>query len=120
MTLLDELPHRCTIKKSIPVQDDLAGDLDEPEIVDTDVAVWFQPASDREITIYQRRDQVVTHKAYFRGNPGVRPGYLLFPADGPHVACPFSGSTMEVKSANETTAGLGLLYGVMVEELQPR
>jgi hypothetical protein len=102
------------------VQDEYLGDSDDPELVQSDVAVWFQPASDREVTMYQRRDQVVTHKAYFRGNPGVRPGYLLIPADGPHLACPFTGSIMEVKSSNETTAGIGLLWAVMCEERQQR
>ena len=118
--LPDRLPHRCTIRLSLPLQDDILGDVDETQLVDSDVACWVQPASDREITLYQRRDQVVTHKVYFKGNPGLRPGYIIIPADGPEIACPFAGANLEVRSANEATAGLGVLWRIMAEELQPR
>lgn len=120
MILPDQLPHRCTIRKSRPDQDELLGEVDDPQTVDTDVHVWIQPASNSEITQFQRRDQEVTHKAYFKGNPGVRPGYFLVPADGPTIACPVAGATLEVKSGAEATAGLGLLWKVMCREIQPR
>jgi hypothetical protein len=120
MSLPDQLPHLCAIYKSAPLQDEILGDLDDSLLVTASLACWFQPASDREITRFQRRDQEVTHKAFFKGNPGVRPGYVLIPTDGPTIDCPFAGATMEVMSANETTAGLGLLWAVMCREVQPR
>jgi hypothetical protein len=120
MSLPDNLPHLCDITKSIPVRDEYNADIDEPEDFLLNEPCWVQPASDREINIFQRRDQVVTHTVYFRGNPGIRPGYIITPKDGAYLACPFAGATLEVKSANETTAGLGLLWKAMCEEIQPR
>lgn len=115
MSLPDSLPHLCDITRSVAAQDEYGGDYDVPETVESDRACWVQPASDREVTIYQRRSQNVTHKVYFRGNPGVGPGYIITPSNGE-----FSGKTLEVRSAAEATAGTGLLYRVMVEEIQPR
>ncbi len=120
--LPDQLPHLANISKSAHIPDDMAADLDQPKDVagQAAVACWVQPAGKSEIARFQRRDQNVTHTVYFKGNPNVRPGYIITPADGPVVACPFAGATLEVKAANETTAGLGLLWAVMVEEIQPR
>ena len=122
--LPDNLPHFVTIKQSANVPDDIAADYDDPITVNEgetneQVACWVQPAGKSEVLRFQRRDQNVTHTVYFRGNPNVRPGYILIPADGT-VACPFAGATLEVKAVNETTAGLGVLWAVICEELQPR
>ena|SRR3990167_5313364 len=115
MSLPENLPHLCDITQSAWLPDEFAADRDEPEAVSTDTACWVQPASNNEVNIFQRREQKVTHKVYFLGNPGVKPGYILTPTTGPFV-----GKTLEVKSEAECTAGTGLLYRVMVEELQPR
>src|SRR5688572_13494428 len=117
--LPDHLPHLCDIKTSYTLPDELSGDVDDPTVADEDVACWIQPASDNEINRFKRRDQNVTHRVYFKGNPGVKPGYILRPKDG-RITCPFAGAWLEVKSSAETTAGLGLLWSVMCEELQPR
>lgn len=113
--LPDELPHLATIKESAWIPDEFAADMDEPESVETDRACWVQPASDREITQFQRRDQSITHTVYFRGNPSLRPGFVIYPTSGP-----FSGATLEVKSCNECTAGTGLLWKATCDEVQPR
>lgn len=119
MSLPENLPHSCDVKKSVPVQDDLGGDLEELQAFLTNQECWVQPASDREITQFQRRDQNVTHSVYFHGNPGIRPGYVVEPKDGA-IACPFAGASLEVRSVNEATAGLGVLWKAMCEEVQPR
>lgn len=120
--LYDELPHRCSIAQSRYVPDDIAGEYDDPEDVagQDDVACWCQPASKTTVTEFQRRSQRVTHTVYFRGNPGIDVGYILTPADGPQVDCPWAGATLEVKAVDETTAGLGLLWGAVCELVQAR
>ena len=120
MSLPDNLIHTCRIKQSAHVVDDIAADYDDPIIVNEDeddevVDCWIQSLGNSEIIQYQRRDQRVTHTVFFRGNPNVRPGYIIIPASGP-----FEGATMEVRSATECTAGTGLLWEVIVEEIQPR
>lgn len=120
MSLPENLPHLADIYVLKPVQDEIGGDHEEAQLSESDVACWVQPASDREITQFQRRDQNVTHSVYFQGNPGLRPGYVIVPKDGAQASCPFAGATLEVKSANETTAGLGVLWKVMCEEVQQR
>ena len=119
MSLPDNLPHKCTISRSVTVEDGLGGDYDDLQTVESDRACWVQPASDSEINRFQRREQNVTHKVYFRGNPSVGPGFVITPANG-IATCPFAGATLEVRSAAEATAGTGLLYRVMAEEIQPR
>lgn len=120
--LPDNLPHRCSIRQSAHVPDDIAADYDDPEEVSgqDDVACWIQPAGKNTVLEFQRRSQRVTHTVYFRGNPGVGPGYSIVAADGPQVSCPWAGQTLEVKAADETTAGLGLLWGAACELIQPR
>lgn len=120
MSLPDRLPHLCDIYESIPIQDELIGDRDEPSKVSSNVACWVQPASDNQQVIHQRRDQYVTHKVYFRGNPNLRPGYIIVPKDGADVSCPFAGANLKVLSGNEATAGLSILWRIMAEEIQPR
>lgn len=116
MSLPETLPHLVTIKESDNVPDEFAGaDWDDPTVLYEDIPAWVQPAGDREIKEFQRRDQNVTHKIYFSRNLDLRPGYIIVPSSGP-----FTGKSLEVKSANECTAGTGLLFRVMVEETQPR
>jgi len=115
MSLVDSLPHLCTIKQSAWVQDDNGADYDNPEIVEEGAACWVQPASDRQITEFQKRDQNVTHQVYFNTNKRLKPGHFLLPTTGP-----FAGAYLEVKSYNETTAGLGVLFKAMCEEVQSR
>jgi hypothetical protein len=107
------------VTRSVAVGDDIGGDYDDPEVVASDIECWVQPASDSEIDRFQRREQIVTHKVYFRGSVPYVPGYILTPKNG-RATCPFAGATLEVKSKAEATAGTGLLYRVMAEEIQPR
>lgn len=133
MSLPENLPHSCTIQKSAYVPDDIAADYDDPDTLREDgtyahtsesdaqeIACWVQPASKNEINRFQRREQNVTHTVYFRGDPGVKPGYVILPNNNGLIDCPFAGKTLEVKAEQETTAGLGLLWGVVCEELQAR
>lgn len=113
--LPDNLPHRCAVYESYHLGDEIGADRDDAEQTTTNLPCWVQPASDREISQFLRRDQVVTHTIYFRGNPGLRPGFTIIPSNGP-----FSGARLEVRSANETTAGLGVLWKATCEEIQPR
>jgi hypothetical protein len=115
MSLPEELPHRVSIKQTVSSNDEWGGNVDQDVVVETGRAAWVQPASDREIATFQRREMSITHKVYFRGDPGVQPGYVIVPTTGP-----FAGATLEVMSSAEATAGTGLLYRVMVQEIQPR
>lgn len=119
MSLPDNLPHKCDIYKEYNLPDDLGGDYDDPAAVSADVVCWVQPAEASQINQFRRRDQNVTHSVYFRTNPGVRPGYIIEPKNG-RITCPFAGATLEVKASKETTAGLGVLWLVICEEVQPR
>jgi hypothetical protein len=117
--LPQNLPHLCDIHKSYWVRDDLVAQYDDPTTFLTAEPCWVQPASQSEVYQYGRRDQVVTHTVYFNRNVGIRPGYIIYPTDG-SITCPFDGATLEVRAYNETTAGLGVLWKAMVEEMQPR
>lgn len=112
--LPDNLPHLADLKRSAVVADEIGGDYDDPETLEENRACWVQPAGKNEIIRFQRKDEVVTHTVYFLGNPGVKPGDLVFPKDG-RMACPWNGQLLRVKASDETTAGTGLLWGVICE-----
>lgn len=116
MSLPESLPHLVTIKESAAVKDEFAGaDWDDPETLYENEPAWVQPAGDREIKEFQRRDQSVTHKVYLSRDLSLRPGNIILPTSGP-----FANRPLDVVSCNECTAGTGLLWRCMVKEVQPR
>ncbi len=120
MSLPDNLPHLCDIQQVKPVKDGMLGSKMQPETFASDIECWVQPATNNQQIVFARKSQVVTHTVYFRGDPGFRgPGFTLLPKNG-RATCPFAGATLEVRSKAETTAGTGLLWAVVCEEIQPR
>jgi hypothetical protein len=108
MSLLDSLPHTCTAKRRKRSKGTLVGSKDTyPTVLFTDRPCWKQPASSREITLYQKRDITITNKVYFSTDPEVDERHLLV----------IGGESFEVReyAHPDASAGLGLLYRVMVE-----
>lgn len=106
--LLDNLPHTCTAKKRRRAKGTLGGSKDSfPTVVFTDRACWQQPAGDREIVEFQKRDITITNKVYFISDPELDENHVLV----------IDGDTYEVRSHSspDCSAGLGVLWKVMVE-----
>jgi len=77
MSLLDQLPHRCTIRRRVRTIDVLGGAKDTLETVATDVPCWEQAAGSGEIEEHRQRGQVVTHKVYFTTDYGFDERYQI-------------------------------------------
>ena len=79
MSLLDTLPHKCTISRRDRVKasggDGIA--LESLTAISTDVECWAQQASAKEIRDYQRRGIDIDRKVFFKADPGVSEGYVI-------------------------------------------
>lgn len=124
MSLLDTLPHRCTIARVIRMNDSLGGNVYGVEIEQTDVECWEQKASTSESRDYEKRGINVTTKIYFATNPNVteqhrilvteRNGTATQNLDITDVANP---DTLDVVSSDypDASVGLGILWKVMAK-----
>jgi hypothetical protein len=123
MTLLDNLPHTAAIRKRSIVQDDYLGETETYVNSTTGLSVWVQPASQKEIDEFQRKDISVTHKVYFNTDPTAyfddeeanAGEYEILPSTGP-----MANQSLEVRSHAEATAGVGWGWKVMCEFLPGR
>ena len=112
MSLLDSLPHTVTHKRQKYSRDEYMGNITKTETLDTGVNAWVQNASQREVEQYQKRDQLISHKVYYTSAPGIRPGDVIEVTAGPS----FVGKTFYFESLADRSAGLGVLFSVVVNE----
>ena len=118
MTFIDNLPHRCTIRKRVRTKGTLGGSKDSFTNVQTNVECWEQPAGDRETLKYQQLGMDVTHAVYFKSDPTVKNRHQIFitSRQGVTVSSPI---VLDVKSVTspDATAGLQLLWKVMCSQV---
>jgi hypothetical protein len=81
-----------------------------PTVLFTDKACWVQRASDAEIHFWQQRSASVSHRIYFAEDPGV----------GADCVIEQGGWWYEVisEASPDASVGLGLLWRVMVSQLE--
>ena len=117
MSLLDNMPHRATIRRNTRSSGTLAGSKDTPVVEQTDVRCWAQNAGAAETLDYQRRGMSVNRKIYFPTDPGVttRHEILITEKGGVAVAVPL---VLEVRTEAlpDASAGTGVVFKVMAEE----
>ena len=113
MSLLDNLPHKCSIDRPRHVNDIYGANREEDALVATGTACWAQNASQNEITEFQKRDKSVTHKVFFIDNPPLRVGdhITITTAEAGML-----GLVLKFQAAADRSAGLGVLFGAMCEE----
>lgn len=114
MSLLDNLPHECTIQRRIRSNDGLSGNKRSVTVEQTAVSCWEQQASASEITAYGKRGITITTKVYFTSDPQVteRHQLLITSRNGTAVASP---DVLDVQSQAipDASAGLAVLFRVM-------
>ncbi len=99
MSLLDNMPHLATAKRRKMTKDTMGGVKESfPTTVFSDRACWRQPASDREVSLWKKQSQEVTHKVYFAEDPVVDEGCILVIDD----------VNMDVVSVSDPDASAGL------------
>lgn len=106
MSILDALPHSCTVERRSRIADGLGGSRDSFSSSGT-LSCWRQVANDREIREFDKRGISITDKVYFTSDPGINETCRLIFPDG----------TYEVRSfaAPDASAGKGVVWRVMVE-----
>ncbi len=118
MTLIDTMPHRCTIRRKRRSSGSLAGSKTTPTVEQTGVHCWEQNAGHAETLDYQKRGMTINRKIYFATDPAVdtRHEILITERDGVAVASPL---ILEVRSESlpDAAAGRGTVYKVMAEEM---
>ena len=115
--LFENLPHYVDVFRVSYTQDSTGSDVEA--VAGTpyaaDEPAWVQALSSREQTIYQSRNQEVTHKIYIRSNVGLKLSDVLTAKNGDNVDCPYNGVRFKFIAFAEATAGIGILWKALVK-----
>jgi len=117
MSLLDVLPHKCTIAARERVKAS-GGDgvpLEVFTAVSTDVECWIQQMSSSEMSDYQKRGVNVNRKVFFAANPDIHEGMTIVMTEqnGVAIAEAEQESFDVMSSPNpDASAGLGVVWRV--------
>ena len=122
MSLLDSLPHVCSIQKTTRTKSALGGNKDVPTVEQTGIECWQQQASASEINDYQKRGIQVTCKIYFTSDPGVTEQHEIVITERNGITVSGAGEIYEVMSETipDAGAGLGVLFKVMGRNIPSR
>lgn len=116
MVLMDDLPHRCTIRKRVFARGPLGDKTETTTVVSTNVPCWIQNANHGEIAEFERRAMKVTRKVYFQTDPGVRERHEIIQTSADRGATTLTTQVaMDVLSESlpDASAGMGILFKVM-------
>lgn len=71
MSLLDEMPDRCTIRRRIRSKGTMGGSKASFTNDQTNVLCWEQQVSSGEVAEFEKKGITIDSKVYFVANPGV-------------------------------------------------
>ena len=77
MTILDSMPHLCTIRVLKPTKDALGGRKLVPTNVSTGNECWEQAATHEEIVDFEKRGILARRKIYFPTDPSVQENHEI-------------------------------------------
>lgn len=114
MSLLDNLPHKCTIQRRQQTASPLGGNRVTRVVEQTNVACWEQSVNTSEVEKFGKKGMMVTTKIYFTSDPGVtdRHEILITERNGTAVSSPVRMQVLQ-PAYPDASAGLGVLYRVM-------
>ena len=115
MSLLTELPHRCTIYRRVRSRDSLGGNTDSRTTLRTNVECWEQGTSTSETKDFEKRGMQAGKKIYFVEDPGVdeRCEIAVTTKMGVAVSNPVAYDVLS-EATPDASAGLEILFRVMV------
>jgi len=120
MSLLDNLPHRCTIQRLSRTKGGLGGSRTAPTAEQTDVECWEQAATQADVLDYEKRGMSVTTKVYFAAQPMVTERHQIVITERNGVAVPAASQVamdVVVEARPDASAGLGVLWKVMANDV---
>jgi len=102
LSLLDSLPHTCTVKRRTRTVDAMGGSKDSWTTVSSSVSCWRQPLSDREMADYMSRGITVDTKFFFASDPSLDETHQLTVGSDVY--------TVRSVSSPDSGAGLGVVW----------
>jgi len=113
MSLLDNMPDRCTVQRRVRVKRGLGGSKATATVEQTGVHCWEQQVSASESEQYGKRGMDLTHRIYFIFDPQVtrRHQILVTSKSGNVVSSPIPFDVVFSVSP-DASAGLGFLWKV--------
>ena len=117
MSLLDNFPHRCSIKTTYKAKDEIAGTRTKETTEQTNVECWEQQASNSETMEFEKRGMNISKKIFFVTDPQVTTKHEIVITHrlGVAVVNPISYNVMS-EPLPDSSAGLGVVYKVMVNK----
>lgn len=120
MSLLDTLPHLCTIatRKREKLVDGAGSSVDKLVVRDTAVECWEQQMRESEDMDMQKRGIDDARKVYFNSDPQLDESNVIIITSRQGVAVPSSSQkilSVISKPEPDASAGLSMLWRVMCE-----
>jgi hypothetical protein len=119
MSLLNNFPHLCTIRRRIRAKGPLGGSVDTFLNEQTSVSCWEQHATAKEISDFEKRGMLITSKIFFTANPSVGERHQIIITERNGTAISSDDQIpLDVRTeANpDASAGLGVVWKVMCTE----
>jgi len=76
-TLLENLPHECSISRYVPSEDGIGGIILTKSVLQTGVKCWEQSGGAMETNTGGRKSMVVHRKVYFKDDPNLDSDNLI-------------------------------------------
>ena len=115
MSLLNSMPHKCTIQKRVRTKGTLGGSKDTATIIRQDVECWEQQLNSSEVSDYQKQGIRADRKVFFVSDPSVgrRSQILITERFGETVTNP---EVLDVVNTPipDASAGLDMVWRVVV------
>ncbi len=117
MSILNNFPHRCTIRRRVRTAGELGGNVDSFLNEQTSVLCWEQNVSHRERSDFEKRGMFITTKIFFTADPsvGVRHQILVTERNGTTISDPVPLDVLS-ESLPDASAGRGVVYKVYCTE----
>jgi hypothetical protein len=119
MSLLDNMPHLCTIRRRKHTKGGLGGTKATYQTVQTGVACWEQSAGDSRESAMQKKGMAITHKVYFKTNPNVTGRFQILITQRKNrdgsittIGDPLPLDVLSI-AVPDMAAGLGVVYRVL-------
>ena len=104
MTLLQNLPHRCSANLQSRSQGTMGGGKNTSTTVFSNWECWRQPAGDSEMEFAAKRGIQISHKVYFTADPELDERHTLVFSDGEY--------NVVSRPVPDASVGLGVVYKV--------
>jgi hypothetical protein len=97
----------------------MGGSRDVPIVVAQDVPCWLQQAGASELKLFEQRGMSLTYKIFFLTDPGVTAQHQIILTRYQGQQVEFNPGTVLSSTRPDASAGLGMLWKVMIGEQTP-